>query len=344
MITVKALMEIDASLAFIKGESFDGEVVSIGHHHKVDSAYLYFVKSKKFLERVANAFDGKTLKNLGLVVDKKFYANSAQDFKTFYDKFDYILEASNVDVSMSKISKPFYDEKYKNMNSQVDGRQLGNVDIHPTARISQNVFIGENVTIGANVTIHPHVTILSNTSIGEGTTIYPNVSIYHDVKIGQNCRFHSNVTIGADGFGYNFHEYIHHKVWHFGGVIIDDDVEIGANSTVDAGAFIPTRVGAGSKIDNLCTVAHNCQLGKGVILAGTAGCAGSSELGDFCFVGGAAKIAPDVSLGAGTMVGASSMVTTNWPAGSKISGFPAREHKDWLREQAYIKKLSKQKS
>ncbi len=342
MISLLEILKTEPSLELIKGNQ-EHLLESIGHHLNSRSHCLYFIKNRKFIKRLQNSFEKKSLENIALIVDKGFYERTKEEFSSFYDIFSSLLSSTHVDVSISKCSKPFYDEKYKNLNTQLDGRQLGSVDIHPTAKIAQNVFIGENVTIGANVVIYPHVTILSNSSIGENSIIYPNVAIYHDVQIGKNCRLHGNVTIGADGFGYNFHDYIHHKVWHFSGVIIEDDVEIGANSTVDAGAFIPTRVGSGTKMDNLCTVGHNAQVGQGVVIAGTAGCAGSSVVGDFCFIGGAAKIGPDVSIGKGTLVAAGTLVTSDWPAGSQISGFPAQDHKEWLREKVQLKRILKQK-
>jgi UDP-3-O-[3-hydroxymyristoyl] glucosamine N-acyltransferase len=219
---------------------------------------------------------------------------------------------------------------------------MGTTEIDPSARISQHVFIGEHVKIGANVDVLPGTVFSSFVSIGENTKIYPNVTIYPFTTIGKNCWFHSGVVIGSDGFGYTFHQGQHQKIWHMGGVIIHDDVEIGSNSSVDMGTFSPTVIGQGTRIDNLVQIAHNTKIGRGCVICGQAGIAGSAVLEDYVVLGGRAAVGPDSHIGMGTQIAGGAKVTesANWPAGSKLGGHPARDLREWMRGLAYLRKMS----
>src|SRR5690606_5931201 len=258
------------------------------------------------------------------------------------DGLAWLATSPNVALSLTLLSKPFYDKKMGKMNTQVDGRQMGTVDIDPSAYIAQNVFIGEHVKIGGNVEIMPGCVILPHTEIGEGTKIYPNVTLYPFTKIGKGCRIHSGTTIGADGFGYTFHQGQHLKIWHMGGVEIHNDVEIGANTTIDTGTFSPTIIGAGTRIDNQVQIGHNVKIGKGCIICGHSGIAGSVILHDYVVLAGRAGIGPDAELGMGTQVAGGALVNdgAKWPAGSKLGGHPAKDIKEWMRGVAYLRNAS----
>ena len=169
------------------------------------------------------------------------------------------------------------------------------------------------------------------------------MTIYKNVTIGDNARIHSGSVIGADGFGYNHKDGVHLKVWHMGGVIIENDFEMGANSCVDQGTFSPTRIANGVKLDNHTQIGHNSDIGNGVILCGHAGTAGSVTLGDFTVLGGYVAIGPGLELGAGCGVGGGGKVLCDWPANSQISGHPARPIKEWLRGIAWVRKESQKK-
>jgi UDP-3-O-[3-hydroxymyristoyl] glucosamine N-acyltransferase len=238
---------------------------------------------------------------------------------------------------MTKLSLPFYQNIKESWNDEVDGRQMGTVDIDPSSWIAQHVFIGKDVVIGKNVRIYPGVRILSGSSIGDDCELFPGVTIYQNVKIGNAVRIHGNTTIGADGFGYNFRDGIHHKLWHMGGVIIGDNVEIGANSCVDGGTFSPTLIGAGSKFDNHVQVGHNCIIGSGVILCGHVAIGGSSELGDFTVFGGKSGMGHAMKLGKACQVGGGALVNRDWPDGSVLGGHPARPLKEWMKGLAYVR-------
>lgn len=311
----------------------DSEIDTICDLDSLKENSLLFINDAKFLKRF---LDSKNLPKLHFVIATKLES----EIESLRPYALSLWSSANPSVSMSKISKPFFDEKMAHLNSWHDGRQSGEVRVDPTSLIAQGVFLSEGVVIGANVKIHSGVVIGAACEIGEGTEIYPNVTIYPFTKIGKNTRIHAGATIGADGFGYNFDAGIHHKVWHFGGVIIGDNVEIGANSCVDMGTFSPTVIGLGSKIDNHVQVGHNCKLGNGVILCGHVAIGGSTALGDFTVVGGKAGFGNGLTLGKACQVAGGALVNCDWPDGSVVAGHPARPVKEWLKGVAWLRKES----
>lgn len=304
---------------------------------------IIFIKNKTFLEEL-NLLDYEKFK-MGLIIEEKFWSSlSENEHEKLKNNFIAILTSEDVNVSMSRLSKDFFDLKFKDENNLIDGRVMGNADIHATALIAQNVFIGCGVSIGANVKIHPGAVIMTGSKILEDSEIFPNVVIYHNVVIGKNVRIHAGAVIGADGFGYNFKDGQHLKVWHIGGVKISDNVEIGANSCVDSGTFSPTVVGEGTKMDNFVQVAHNCQVGKKVILCGDVALAGSSTLGDYVVIGGKSAVGNNVVMGAGSQLAAFSGLIQDAEPKKVMGGYPAREYKEWMRGMATLRRLSEKKS
>jgi UDP-3-O-[3-hydroxymyristoyl] glucosamine N-acyltransferase len=336
------LLKFDSSLKIAKNAEWPEEILAISALDALLSQSFIFIKNAKFLDKFLPLLENAVSLKLGLVIDEKFYTLMDAGFKSQIEKMAWIATSPNIALSLTILSKPFYDLKMKGLNTQVDGRQMGTTEIHPTARISQNVFIGEHVKIGANVEILSGAVILPHVSIGDNTKIYPNVTIYSFTTIGKNCRFQSGVVIGSDGFGYTFHQGQHNKIWHMGGVIIHDGVEIGSNSSVDMGTFSPTIIGPGCIIDNLVQVAHNVKLGRGCVLCGQSGIAGSAVLEDFVVLGGRAAIGPDSHIGMGSQVAGGAKVNEAaiWPAGSKLGGHPARDIKEWMKGFAYVRKMS----
>ncbi len=335
------LLKFESNLKIAKNPDWPEEILAISSLDQLQLNGLIFIKNAKFLTKFLPLVSQALELKVGLVIDEKFWGFlNAQD-KALLEQLPWIATTPNIALSLTNLSKPFYEKKMQGINYQVDGRQMGTVDIHPTARISQNVFIGENVKIGAFVEILPGSVIMPHVSIGEGTKIFSNVSVYPFTEIGKNCRIHSGVVIGSDGFGYTFHQGQHQKIWHMGGVIIENDVEIGSNSSVDMGTFSPTHIGTGTRIDNLVQIGHNCRIGRGCVLCGQAGMAGSSVLEDFVVLGGRAAVGPEVHLGMGTQVaGGAKVIEGQWPAGSKLGGHPARDLKEWMRGLAYLRKVS----
>lgn len=199
--------------------------------------------------------------------------------------------------------------------------------------------IGQRVRIGARTQIHPGVSIGDDTSIGSDCVVWPNVVIRERTEIGDRVIIHPNATIGADGFGFLYRDGQHLKIPQIGAVRVEDDVEIGANATIDRARSGFTVIGRGAKIDNLVQVAHNVQIGPGSVLAAQVGISGSTRLGAFVVLGGQVGVADHVTIGDGTQVGAQAGVPSDLPGGLTVLGAPAQEIKSFWRQTAAIKRL-----
>lgn len=332
-----SLQNYDSSFRIIQGEA-NLNVSGITDTTELVQGAIVFIKNKVFLsEWLEKNSPGQT----GVIVEKKYFDSLDSDFLARLKTLAcFVAIVDDVNIAMSYLSKPFYDTKYGTPNDIVDGRQMGSAVVDSSAWIAQGVFVGEKVTIGPNVKIHPGVVLMSGVSIQEGTEIFSNTVIYRNVKIGRNVRIHGNCTIGADGFGYNFKNGEHLKVWHMGSVIIYDNVEIGAGTCVDSGTFSPTIIGAGSKIDNQVQIGHNCKLGRGVIICGQSGIAGSCTIGDYAVLGGKVAVANGITIGKAAQVAGNAGVTGNIADGEVVGGFPARDIKEWMKGVAYVRKHS----
>ena len=223
--------------------------------------------------------------------------------------------------------------------------------IHPSAIIGINVKLGDNVTVGAHAyigdnsvighrtVIYPNVFIGANCNVGTDSVIYSNVSIREHVEIGARCIIHCGAVIGSDGFGFAFRNGKHEKIPQVGTVIIGDDVEIGANTTIDRATFGKTVIGTGTKIDNLVQIGHNTVIGKHCIVCGNVGISGSAILGDYVTVAAGAGIAGHLEVGAQSTIAALSGVTKSLPPKSIVSGFPAVDHEMEKRMKASLRRL-----
>jgi UDP-3-O-[3-hydroxymyristoyl] glucosamine N-acyltransferase len=201
------------------------------------------------------------------------------------------------------------------------------------------VHIGDDVAIGKNTIIHPGAIIEDRVRIGENTTIHANVVIRKDCIIGSNVQIHAGTVIGADGFGYVTVDGKQLKIPHVGIVIIEDDVEIGANTAIDRATTGVTRVKRGAKIDNLVQIGHNCVIGEDSLLCGNSAMAGSSKLGDRVVMAGKSGIVDHVFIGNDSVIAGCSMVINSLPPNSFVSGSPARPHVEDMRIQAAMSRL-----
>lgn len=223
--------------------------------------------------------------------------------------------------------------------------------VHPSATIGRgarfprdvtlgaNVVIGAGVVLGERVWVAPNVTVGEGVSVGSDSKLYPSVVLYPGTQVGERVRIHAGACVGSDGFGYVFTDGAHQKMPHVGRCIIENDVEIGANTTIDRGSVDDTVIGAGTKIDNLVQIAHNVRIGRLCLIMSQVGIAGSVTIGDGCIIAGQAGLAGHIEIGAGARIGGQAGVLGNVPAGETWSGYPARPHKEALRAQAALFKL-----
>lgn len=316
----------------------------------IKSAHMFLIKNQRYYQLMLASLENgpqDLLSEMGIVLEKKIFtelhASKGEQLKMeLFGCFAWVGVVDSIDLAMSYFSRPFYEQKISNVDLFRDGRQSGTADIDPSAHIAECAFIGEHSRVGANVQIMAGAVLGAFSEVSDNSVIYPNASIYPWVKIGKDCRIHSGAVIGADGFGYNFDKNtnIHQKVWHVGGVVIEEGVEIGANSAVDAGTFSPTIIGAGTKIDNMVQIGHNCRLGKGVVLCGHVAIGGSTTIGDFSVFGGKAGCGHGITLGKGVQVAGGALINCDWGDGSILGGHPARPLKEWMRGLAYLRKES----
>ncbi|MFW5981985.1 MAG: UDP-3-O-(3-hydroxymyristoyl)glucosamine N-acyltransferase [Halanaerobiaceae bacterium] len=208
-----------------------------------------------------------------------------------------------------------------------------NVSIHPGVIIDENVILSDNVIIAAGVYIGRDV------KIGRDTIIHPNVVIEYDSEIGSNVIIHAGTVIGSDGYGFVSTDQGHQKIPQLGNVIIGDNVEIGANVTIDRGASGPTVIGNGTKIDNLVQIAHNVKVGEDCLIIAQVGIAGSTEIANRVTLAGKTGVVGHLKIGDNAIIASSSLVTKNVASDVFYSGNPAHDHKQELREQAARRKL-----
>ncbi|MBI5801419.1 MAG: UDP-3-O-(3-hydroxymyristoyl)glucosamine N-acyltransferase [Verrucomicrobia bacterium] len=222
---------------------------------------------------------------------------------------------------------------------------------HPTAVIPKTAFVDDTACIGPHCVIGEHCVIGAraallggnhlgdNCAVGEDTKLFPNVVLYARTQVGKRVRLHAGCVIGSDGFGYVFDAGVHHKVLQVGHVIIGDDVEIGANSTVDRGAIGATVIGKGTKIDNLVQIAHNVSLGEHSILCAQVGIAGSVKLGNYAVIGGQVGIAGHLKIGNQVTIAAQSGVMHDIPDGGTWLGSPAQPDRSTKRQWLALQQL-----
>lgn len=211
--------------------------------------------------------------------------------------------------------------------------------IGPAAAICAGVVIGKRTVIGQNARFHPGVVISDDVVIGDDVILYPNVVIRERVTIGNRVIINAGSVIGTDGFGYRWDGQKQAKIPQIGTVVIEDDVEIGSCTCIDRAKFNETRIGKGTKIDNLVQIGHNVRIGMHSIVCGQVGIAGTARIGNFVVLGGASAVRDHVNVGDGVMAGGHSVIVEDISPKQAISGLPALPHRQALREQAALRRL-----
>lgn len=302
-----------------------GQIVAVGAVEAAEESTVTFITNGRHVTKL-----GKS--RAGAVITAKRIESLAKPQLIVKDVNAALIEALNV-----------FAPKLKAATKGVD----------PTAKVGEDVKIGEGVAIGPGVIIDDGAEIGSNSVISAGCKIGENsklgkncrldnnVVIYHNCIIGNNVIIQANSTIGSTGFGYYFIEGGHKLIPHNGGVVIEDFVEIGANSCVDRAKFGNTVIGAGTKIDNLVQIAHNVVIGKCCLIVGQVGISGSCKIGDGVVLAGQVGLVDNIEIGEGSVVGAQSGVVGNIAAGQQVFGTPATEKKEALQVTVLTRRLPK---
>jgi len=248
------------------------------------------------------------------------------------------VKVANPQYAFAKLLEHFYVRPFTTSGISDKAYVSDKAKVAKDTAVFPLTFISDGAAVGGKTVVYPGVFIGENSSIGDGCIIYPNVTIRENVRIGSRVIIHSGAVIGSDGFGYVMEKGIHYKIPQVGGVIIGDDVEIGANVTVDRATTGNTVIGKGAKIDNLVQIAHNVKIGENSIIVSQVGIAGSTEIGNYVVLGGQVGVADHAKLDDGVMVGAQSGVMGHVAKGI-YSGSPIISHRDWLKSVAIFAKL-----
>lgn len=243
-----------------------------------------------------------------------------------------LIRVKNARLAFAKVLPLFYAEPVLERQRHPTAIIPNSASVDETAYIGPHCVIGEHCRIEARAALLGGNHLGDNCVVGEDTKLFPNVVLYARTQLGKRVRLHSGCVIGSDGFGYVFDAGVHHKVLQVGHVIIGDDVELGANVTVDRGAIGPTVIGKGSKIDNLVQIGHNVQMGEHCIVVSQTGIAGSTKLGNYVVLGGQVGLAGHLKIGNQVTIAAQSGVMHDIPDGGKWFGSPAMPDRQMKRQ------------
>jgi len=250
-----------------------------------------------------------------------------------------LIRVKNARIAFARVLPLFYPEREFAPGVHSSAVVATSAVIDPTAHLGPCCVVGERVKIGPKVVLEDGVSVGADSILGEETHLLPNVTVYPRSQIGARVRIHAGAVIGSDGFGYVFDQGAHLKVPQIGHVVIGDDVEIGANVTIDRGALGPTVIGRGTKIDNLVQIAHNVQIGEHCIVVAQTGVAGSSKLGSYVTLAGQVGIAGHLKIGDRVTIAAQSGVMHDIAAGEKWFGSPAQPDRQMKRQLLALQQL-----
>jgi UDP-3-O-[3-hydroxymyristoyl] glucosamine N-acyltransferase len=250
-----------------------------------------------------------------------------------------LIRVRNARLAVAKLLPVFFPPERPAAGIDPRARIAASAEVDPTAFIGPGCVLGEGVKIGPRSVLMGGNHVARGSSIGEDGCLFPNVVVYAGTVIGNRVNIHAGTTIGSDGYGYIFDTDHHRKVLQVGHVVIEDDVEIGANSAIDRGALGATVIGKGTKIDNLVHVAHNVVLGKHCLVMGQVGFAGSTHVGDYSVIASQSGIAGHLELGRKSTVGAKSGVMRDIPDGGTVLGTPAMPDRETKRQWVAVGQL-----
>ncbi len=263
-----------------------------------------------------------------------------KDFKAEKELFCTLIRVDDAYAALAKLLNLYNQTKPAKEGIEQPSH------ISPSSTLGEKVYlgafsyIGNNAKIGNRVKIYPNVYIGDNVTVGDDTILYSGAKVYPDCKIGKSCIIHSGAVIGADGFGFApGQDGVYTKIAQVGNVIIEDNVEIGANSTVDSATIGSTIIKSGVKLDNLIQIGHNCEIGENTVMAAQVGIAGSTKIEKNCVIGGQVGISGHITIGEGTKIGPQSGVMSSIKPGSVLLGTPSLEFKNAMKSYSVIRNL-----
>ena len=314
--------------AFIGGEIIGDENATVHTFAKIEEGIpgaISFLSNPKYTPYIYETQASIVLVNKDFTPEK--------DIKTTLIKVDNSYESLSKLLNLYEMSKP----KQQGIDSLAK--------IADSAKIGENAYIGpfavvgENVVIGTNCFIHSHACIGDNVTIGDNCSIYPHVTIYHDCRIGNECNIHAGSVIGADGFGFAPTLDGYEKIPQIGIVILEDRVDIGANTCIDRATMGATIIRKGVKLDNLVQIAHNVEVNSHTVMAAQVGIAGSTKVGEWCMFGGQVGIAGHITIGDRVVFGAQSGVPSSVKSNKQMIGTPPMDEKPFFRSASIFRKL-----
>lgn len=317
--TLKELAEIVSGT--IEGNE-NLSVSGIGELREADDSEISFIFSEKYLPELARSKACAVIAGKGIAVDRA------------------AIIVENPELAAARLFEIFAPpvpcpKKGIHKSAVVES------DLPESVAVGANSFIGSGSRIGENTIIYPNVYIASEVDIGSDCVIWPGVAIRERITIGNRVIIHPNATIGTDGFGYIFAGGRHRKVTHIGRVHLEDDVEIGASVCIDRAKVGVTKIGEGTKIDNLVQIGHNTRIGKNSIIVAQVGIAGSADIGSYVVMGGRSGVSDHIRIGDRAKVAACSVAFKNVPAEGVVRGTPADDNHVWLRREAELRRLPK---
>ncbi len=321
-------IRLDKIAQYINGEIEGNPQVEISNIAKIEEAKegdISFLANPKYTPFIYSTKASAVIVNEDFIPEKPIKTNLLK-VKDSYQAFSKLLEVVDIKDEKKGIETPSF--------------------IHPDAKIGKNVYIGafayisKGAQIDDNVKIYPHCFVGENVKVGENSTIFSNVSIYHETSIGKNVTIHSGAVIGADGFGFAPNNGSHYKkVPQIGNVIIEDYVEIGANTSIDRATLGSTIIRKGVKLDNFIQVAHNVEIGENTVIAAHTGISGSSKIGKNCMIGGQVGIAGHIQIGDNVKVGAQSGISKSIKDNEIVIGSPALPYRNFKKSSILFKNL-----
>ena len=234
-----------------------------------------------------------------------------------------VIRVKDARIAFARVLPLFFPEKQFTPGIHPSAVIAKSADVANTATIGPNCIIGESAAIGEQTVLEANCTLGDQSTLGQATRLFPNVSVYSKCKLGDRVRIHAGSVIGSDGYGYVFDQDHHRKIPQVGSVVIENDVEIGANCTIDRGALGDTVIGEGTKIDNLVQIGHNVVIGKHCIIVAQNGIGGSTQIGEYSTLGGQVGVIGHITIGPKVMIAARSTVLNNLEGGKQYMGFPA---------------------